>query len=74
MRVGVPKEIKTNEHRVGLTPTAVREYVARGHSVMVQAGEGAGAGFTDDDYRKAGATLAPDAASDLAGSVMTVYV
>lgn len=74
MRVGVPSEIKTNEHRVGLTPTAVREYAARGHSVTVQAGAGAGAGFTDDDYRKAGATLAPDAASVFAGSDMIVKV
>ena len=40
MRVGVPKEIKKNEHRVGLTPTAVREYVAHGHTVSVQAGAG----------------------------------
>ena len=74
MRVGVPSEIKTNEHRVGLTPTAVREYAARGHSVTVQAGAGAGAGFTDDDYRKAGATLAPDAASVFSGSDMIVKV
>ena len=38
MRVGVPREIKTNEHRVGLTPTAVREYVAHGHEVRIEAG------------------------------------
>ena len=40
MRVGVPKEIKKNEHRIGLTPTAVREYVAHGHDVTVEAGAG----------------------------------
>ena len=53
MRVGVPREIKTNEHRVGLTPTAVREYVAHGHEVQVQAGAGLGAGFTDADFASA---------------------
>ena len=55
MRVGVPKEIKKNEHRVGLTPTAVREYVAHGHTVSVQTGAGLGAGFTDQDFNRAGA-------------------
>ena len=44
MKVGVPSEIKPYEHRVGLTPTAVREYVERGHEVAVQAGAGTGAG------------------------------
>ena len=44
MRVGVPQEIKKNEHRIGLTPTAVREYVAHGHTVLVQTGAGDGAG------------------------------
>ena len=48
MRVGVPKEIKKNEHRIGLTPTAVREYVAHGHTVSVQTGAGLGAGR--DEY------------------------
>ena len=74
MRVGVPKEIKTNEHRVGLTPTAVREYVARGHAVTVEAGAGLGAGFTDEAYVKAGASLGPDAASVFAGAEMIVKV
>ena len=63
MRVGVPREIKKNEHRVGLTPTAVREYVAHGHTVAVQTGAGLGAGFTDDAFTRAGATLVPDAAT-----------
>ena len=57
MRVGVPKEIKTHEYRVGLTPGAVREYVARGHSVLVQSGAGAGIGADDDVYRAAGGGL-----------------
>ena len=44
MRVGVPREIKPDEYRVGLPPTAVREYVAHGHEVLVEAGAGVGAG------------------------------
>ncbi|MFO0285141.1 MAG: alanine dehydrogenase [Brevundimonas sp.] len=74
MRVGVPKEIKTNEHRVGLTPTAVREYVAHGHQVTVEAGAGLGAGFTDEAYVKAGARLSPDAATVFAGADLIVKV
>jgi len=74
MRVGVPKEIKTNEHRVGLTPTAVREYVAHGHAVTVETGAGLGAGFTDEAYVKAGARLSPDAATVFAGADMIVKV
>jgi alanine dehydrogenase len=55
MRVGVPKEIKPNEHRVGLTPGSVREFVDRGHEVLVQCGAGAGIGAADADYGAAGA-------------------
>jgi alanine dehydrogenase len=62
MRVGVPKEIKADEHRVGLTPSAVREYAARGHEIRVEAGAGAGAGYADEAYVRAGARLAADAA------------
>ena len=74
MRVGVPKEIKPDEYRVGLTPTAVREYTAHGHQVLVEAGAGAGAGYPDEDYQKAGATLLPDAASVFAQAQMIVKV
>jgi alanine dehydrogenase len=63
MRVGVPKEIKADEHRVGLTPAAVREYVARGHAVVIQASAGADAGYPDEAYARAGAALAIDAAA-----------
>ena len=45
MRVGVPREIKPDEYRVGLTPTAVREYVTHGHQVLVETTAGAGAGY-----------------------------
>lgn len=74
MRVGVPKEIKTNEHRVGLTPTAVREYVSHGHSVQVQTGAGLGAGFTDEDFVRAGADMVGDAATIFASADMIVKV
>jgi alanine dehydrogenase len=62
MRIGVPKEIKVHEYRVGLTPAGVRELRARGHDVRVQSGAGTGIGLSDDDYAKAGATVVPDAA------------
>jgi alanine dehydrogenase len=58
MRIGVPKEIKVHEYRVGLTPTAVREYVCVGHSVLVETGAGAGIGADDDAYRRAGGRIA----------------
>jgi alanine dehydrogenase len=74
MRVGVPKEIKKNEHRIGLTPTAVREYVAHGHTVAIQKGAGEGAGFTDNDYTAAGASILPDARSVFDNSDMIVKV
>ncbi|RPH65264.1 MAG: alanine dehydrogenase [Burkholderiales bacterium] len=74
MKVGVPKEIKTHEYRVGLTPESVREYVARGHEVLVQAQAGAGIGADDDAYRRAGATVAPDARAVFAAAELIVKV
>jgi alanine dehydrogenase len=74
MLVGVPKEIKTHEYRVGLTPGSVREYVARGHSVLVQSGAGAGIGASDDTYRSAGASIAADAAEVFTKANMIVKV
>jgi alanine dehydrogenase len=74
MRVGVPKEIKPNEHRIGLTPTAVREYVSHGHEVFIEAGAGVGAGFTDAVYEKAGAKLLPDADAVFSQAQMIVKV
>jgi alanine dehydrogenase len=74
MRVGVPSEIKPGEHRVGLTPTAVREYVGHGHTVLVQSGAGLGAGYADDVYVKAGATIVADANAVFAGADMIVKV
>jgi alanine dehydrogenase len=57
LRIGVPKETKDNEFRVGLTPSSVGELVHDGHEVMVERGAGLGADFTDDDYQAAGAVL-----------------
>ena len=62
MQIGVPKEIKNHEYRVGLTPSSVRELAAHGHAVLVERGAGAGIGASDDDYRGAGATVASAAA------------
>ena len=55
MHIGVPREIKTQEYRVGLIPASVRELTHHGHTVTVETGAGAGVNFTDDDYRAAGA-------------------
>ena len=54
MLIGVPKEIKDNEYRVGLVPSSVRELVAAGHRVIVETGAGVGAGLADADYSAAG--------------------
>ncbi|MEA3395424.1 MAG: alanine dehydrogenase [Pseudomonadota bacterium] len=74
MQIGVPQEIKNHEYRVGLTPASVRELCAHGHSVRVQSGAGAAIGLSDDDYRAAGATLVPDAASVFAQAEMIIKV
>jgi alanine dehydrogenase len=74
MRVGVPKEIKAREYRVGLTPGAVREYVHHGHEVLVEAGAGLGAGYDDADYERAGASILPDADAVFGQAQMIVKV
>ena len=74
MRVGVPKEIKVQEHRVGLTPTAVREYAAAGHEVLVQAGAGAGIGAADEAYVAAGARIVARASEVFEAAQMIVKV
>ncbi|MCB1670536.1 MAG: alanine dehydrogenase [Gammaproteobacteria bacterium] len=60
MIVGVPREIKTEEHRVGMTPAGVRELCGHGHEVLVQENAGAGVGLTDSAYRQAGARIVAD--------------
>ena len=74
MKIGCPTEIKPQEYRVGLTPNAVREAVAHGHQVMVQAGAGEGAGFTDATYEAAGARIAETAEEVFAEVDMIVKV
>ncbi len=74
MRIGVPKEIKNHEYRVGLTPSSVAELVAAGHSVIVETGAGAGIDFDDSDYVGAGANIVADAAAAFAGADMIVKV
>ena len=74
MRVGVPKEIKSEEYRVGLVPSSVRELVAAGHSVTVEHGAGAGISADDEDYQRAGATIAASARDVFADADMIVKV
>jgi alanine dehydrogenase len=74
MLVGVPREIKNHEYRVGLTPAAVREYCAAGHAVIVERGAGDGIGADDDTYRRAGAEIVDTAAEVFARAGMVVKV
>ena len=74
MRIGVPKEIKVLENRVGLTPESVREVVAHGHDVLVEHDAGQGIGMTDDDYRHAGATVVGTARDVFDAAEMIVKV
>ena len=74
MQIGLPKEIKNHEYRVGLTPASVRELTSHGHQVLVQAGAGAAIGLTDAQYLAAGATLAATAAEVFAAADMIVKV
>ena len=74
MLVGVPREIKVHEYRVGLTPPSVAELTARGHQVIVETGAGSGIDFTDDDYVAAGATIAADAPAVFKAADMIVKV
>ncbi len=74
MHVGVPKEIKIHEYRVGLTPPSVAELTAAGHTVTVETQAGCGIDFTDDDYVAVGAMIAPDAARVFAAADMIVKV
>lgn len=74
MRIGVPKEIKNHEYRVGLTPDSVLEFVAHGHEVMVETGAGAGIGSDDEVYRAAGAVIVATAAEIFERAEMLVKV
>ncbi len=74
MIVGVPKEIKIHEYRVGLTPGSASEFVRNSHKVIVETGAGAGIGFSDDDYRAIGADIINTAAEVFATAEMIVKV
>ncbi|AIO38987.1 alanine dehydrogenase [Burkholderia cenocepacia] len=74
MLIGVPKEIKNHEYRVGLTPAGARELTRHGHRVLVQRGAGTAIGLLDDDYTAAGAMLADDAGDVFARADMIIKV
>src|SRR3989449_5440114 len=74
MIVGVPKEIKTAEHRVALVPAGVESLVGDGHAVLVEQGAGLGSGFSDEAYRASGATLVPRAGDVWSKAEMVVKV
>ncbi len=74
MLLGVPKEIKNNEYRVGMVPASVRELIGQGHQVMVEHNAGIGIGFTDDDYTQVGAEIRNTAAEIFAQSEMIIKV
>jgi len=74
MHIGVPKEIKNHEYRVGMVPAAVRELVHHGHEVSIETNAGNGTGFFDEDYTKVGARIAPDAKTVFDTAEMIVKV
>ncbi|MDD9856408.1 MAG: alanine dehydrogenase [Gammaproteobacteria bacterium] len=74
MRIGIPKEIKNHEYRVGLSPASVRECVKHGHEVVVETGAGLGIGAADDHYRAAGARIADTAEEIFATAGMLIKV
>ena len=74
MRIGVPKEIKNNEFRIGMTPASVREAINHGHAVQIETGAGLGIGASDSDYEHVGASIAPDADTIWAKADMVVKV
>ncbi len=74
MIIGIPKEIKNNENRVGMTPSGVKELVEHGHTVYVQHTAGEGSGFSDEDYLKAGAKILPTIEDTYAAAEMIVKV
>lgn len=74
MIIGVPKEIKSDEFRVGITPSGVREVVKHGHTVLIETGAGAGSGFEDAVYEEAGAEIVESADHVYASAQMIVKV
>ena len=74
MKVGVPRETKSDEYRVSMTPAGVRELTDQGHEVCIETGAGTASGFPDEQYAAQGATIAPDAASVFAAAEMIIKV
>jgi alanine dehydrogenase len=74
MRIGVPREIKVHEYRVGLVPAGVRELIAAGHEVLIETGAGNGIGFDDGQFRTAGAAIAASAAEVFQRAEMVIKV
>ncbi|GGY91868.1 MULTISPECIES: alanine dehydrogenase [Shewanella] len=74
MKIGIPKEIKNHEYRVGMVPSSVRELTMQGHEVYIEKNAGLGIGFTDDDYTAAGASILDTAAEVFAIAEMVVKV
>jgi alanine dehydrogenase len=74
MRIGVPKEVKIHEYRVGLVPASVRELVYHGHEIMIESSAGAGIGCTDEDYQQAGAKIVSSAKEVFDAADMIVKV
>ena len=74
MIIGVPKEIKNHEYRVGMVPASVRELVNHGHQVLVETDAGMGIGFTNDDYVQAGAEILATPADVFAKAEMIIKV
>ncbi len=74
MRIGVPKEVKSDEYRVGMMPVGAATLAKAGHQVFIEAGAGLASGFADEDYLKAGATLKPSAKDIFAEAEMIVKV
>ncbi len=74
MRIGVPKEIKNHEYRVGLTPASVRELCQNGHQVLVQTEAGSAIGLSDEEYRQSGASIVPEAKTIFADADLIVKV
>ena len=74
MRIGVPAEIKNNEYRVGMVPSAAKDLTSDGHEVLIQSGAGEGSGFTDAEYEAFGAKILPDADAVYAEADMIVKV
>ena len=74
MIIGVPKEIKNHEYRVGLTPSSVQELLSNGHKVLVETQAGMGIGFSDEDYQQVGATVVQTAADVFNQAEMIIKV